>query len=162
MQDDFFAGLERLRASAPRLNDAADLARKTIQSAEFALGEVGVGLTARSSYFSRRFLPTEDGSETISSCLAYGRLGGKYRVHIIETTIRNDSNGGRTAISEDHLHWACCPREIKLKSFAKLPELLVALADAADRMIADAEGIEEEAGKILDAIRMEPVVKSRH
>src|SRR5690348_4821738 len=123
---------------APKLNSATDEASAVIREVERFLGEeLSIGVSGKSDPFAQRVgEPTEDGSATtIFSYLVYGRVAGKHRSYVVESLEREHEDVvGWDVISEDHTPWSSCSREVKLASFAKLPDLLGKIADEAEKL----------------------------
>jgi hypothetical protein len=120
--------LERLEALAKNLNAVSDEISKVVLGVESHLSDtLRIGVAA-----SVIIEKDEDPSGTVCIYreLTYGRHGSKFRLFITETT---SCEGSR-----DHLEetlWANCPRDMKLLSFQKLPELLDALAAGMERLL---------------------------
>jgi hypothetical protein len=147
--------IESLRSLAPLLNNATDEAAQVVQAVEQFLGEqLSLGVSAESGAFEQQ-PRTIDGTEHLTvSCLAYGRLAGKYRLHVLITTERQNlatpwDNG---IISSEQTAWSSCPREVKLQSFSKLPELLGILAEKADQLAREVSETSTTVRDLLSAI----------
>jgi hypothetical protein len=84
--------------------------------------------------------------------LAFNRVASAgYRLHVSIRTVRGQrsaaaSANASTTIGEEQILWPSCSREIKLRAFDKLPELL-------DRIIKNAEGLLQTAEHAAVRIR---------
>jgi hypothetical protein len=113
--------LDRLQTLARSLNAASDEISKVVHGVEAHLSDtLHLGVTA-SVLIEEQEDPT--GTISIRRRLVYGRHGPKFRLFITETT---SVDGNRDDYEETA--WANCPRDMKLLSFQKLPELLDELA----------------------------------
>jgi hypothetical protein len=150
MTEELRAQMEALRAIAPRLNGATNQAAAAIKAADDFLAELSLGVPAVSGPYEERSAVDPDdastGKDMVFSYLAYGRLGvtGRYGIHVVRRTERPvvDSWGNIESwetIGEDAQPWSTCPRDEKLKAFAKLPNLLGNIADAAKVLTEKAE-----------------------
>ena len=79
---------------------------------------------------SQRVLGDDDRELVVTTHLAFGRVQGKDRIYVLKATLeKNEGKENFTRIvAEDRTPWAACSREVKLQSFAMLPELLGNLA----------------------------------
>jgi hypothetical protein len=144
MTDELRQKVERLRALAPKLNAATEEAGRIVQAVETLLSEeLSLGVSAMSSWFDRVALDTdEDGTERqLVSYLTYCRYAGQYRICVNHVT---EVAGGRYVgdfdfHSEEYVPWSSCPREVKLGSYAKLPELLDSIAEETAKLTDKAE-----------------------
>jgi hypothetical protein len=135
MSDDMSAAFERLRTSAQRLNFVTDTAAQLVKDVETFLEESGVGIYA-SVLIHYLGHPDDEPDGWVN--LDYRRLaGGKFRISVVR--VRNGGEG--PDIEEECRAWSECNREEKLKSFEKLPELMVALAKEVENRTARAEAI---------------------
>jgi hypothetical protein len=124
--------MDALRGIAAHLNTANAEASAIVQAVDQYLGEeLCVGVTAASRPFdSQRVLGENERELIVTSHLAFGKVQGKDRVYILKATLeKNEWKEGFTKIvAEDRTPWGACPREVRLQSFAMLPELLANLA----------------------------------
>jgi hypothetical protein len=107
----------RLRALAPELNAVTDKAALLIQSVEKFLDEdCRFGLSAYVVMSSEPASQYQDDEQR----LEYTRVDGKFKICVSYVTTQPDG--------EDHVHsrtvWASCPRELKLQTVDRIPDLL--------------------------------------
>ena len=135
MTDELRRRMARLRELAPRLNAATDQASRLVAMVEkFLVEELRIGVSAEVAY-EEAPAGTDDDDRALRTrhSLAFGRGGGSFRIHVLRETIaEGDEASARTVVGQERILWPSCPREMKLKAFEKLPELL-------DRIIAEAE-----------------------
>jgi hypothetical protein len=159
MTEELRAQMEALRAIAPRLNGATNQAAAAIKAADDFLADLSLGVPALSGPFEERSAAVPGDAETakdmVFSYLAYGRLGvtGRYSIHVTERTERPVADGWGNiesweVIGEDSFAWSSCPRDRKLKAFAKLPNLLGNIADEAKLLTEKAE----ETGALVETM----------
>ncbi len=149
-----------LRGINPRLNSVTDQVTEIMRSVEKTLvEELKIGIDA-----SELFL-TELGGEkgtTLEHYLSFNRVGSAgYRIHVAILTVRDTSSetglaGSSERLNEERVLWTSCSREMKLRAFEKLPDLL-------DRIIQNAEGLlrtaDETAAKIKEMVGdQEPII----
>ena len=140
-----------LRIHRPRLNASTAEAGKVVQEVEALLESLGVGIPAEVRIGTR--IGRDDDGRAIETerAFAYDRLGGKYRLMVIERFFIDGDGDGEyeTSIGDDDgTAWGSLPRARKLESFAKLPELLDKivdearrLAELADKTVAEVRGV---------------------
>jgi hypothetical protein len=132
MAQDILDGLESLTAILPLLNSAMAEATAVVQAVDqFLAEELAVGPWVASRPFDTQRAIGDDGRELlVTSHLACGRVSGKYRIHVLNATLdRADGKDQFTQIvGEERTPWLSCSREVRLQSFAMLPELLGLLA----------------------------------
>jgi hypothetical protein len=157
MGQDLQEDAERLRGVVAQLNAAAAEAAAVVQAVDLFLGdELAIGVSAASRPFdSQRVMGSGDGELVVTTHLAYGRVQGKDRLHILKATHeKNDWNEDFTkTVSEDRTPWSACPREMKLQSFAKLPELLTNLANKVDEVTSQTSRTIETVRALIDAMK---------
>jgi hypothetical protein len=150
MTDELKKRIAKLREITPRLNSATDQASRLVAMVEKVLvEELHVGIAAESTAFhSWSAGRDEDGSvSTVCQALAFGRVGGAFRIHVVEeTSIVDDDGSARVLVSRQETPWPSCGRETKLRAFEKLPELL-------DNIIKDSERLAETAAETASTIR---------
>lgn len=156
MTEELRKKLSALRAVAPRLNHETDEAAKVVEAVEKFLEGLSLGVSAENLFDSNaEAIGDDDTSQTDREFyLAYGRVGGKFRLHVAEKLSRTDD---RTAgddaqwanVDVSRTPWTSCPREMKLKSFASLPFLLGRIADEANRLT---EGAAETSATVRDLL----------
>lgn len=88
---------------------------------------------------------SDDSSENSTNYerLEYTRLGQRFRIAVV----RRNENG-----NEEYTPWSDCPRDVKLRSFSKLPELLASIAEKVQAELAIAETAEAAVEKIYAAL----------
>ena len=142
MTDELKGRMARLRQIAPRLNAATDQASNLVAMVEkFLVEELHIGVSAEVGYEE---LPagTDDDNHALRIChaLAFGRVGGSFRIHVVRETVDEDDGApARTTLSEERMLWPSCTRETKLKAFEKLPELLDKIIEEAERLAQTSE-----------------------
>lgn len=159
MTEELRRKLAALRAAAPALNKATDEATAVVAAVEKFLADLSIGLTLKAQSFLGVPAPAgDDEALTVFHSLAYGRVGGTYRVHVTAETCRKDDNyvDGWDTLSTEETPWSSCPREMKLQSFAKLPELLGMIADRALKLTEETTRTTETVRDLLSAMGPEP------
>ena len=146
MTDELKQRLSRLRDLAPQLNRATDETSATVGMVERLLAdELRLGISAESSAFHSWSTGRDEAGDvrTVHQTLAFGRIGGAYRVHVVETTCIDRGDPIPAVINRQQTAWPSCGRETKLRAAEKLPELL-------DRTIKEAERLAEagDAGRV--------------
>src|SRR5262245_52693989 len=117
--------LAALRAIAPALNKATDEATAIVEKVEHLLGqELNIGIRATSNAFEcEDSIEIDDDDDRTewdirkASMLAYGRVAGTYRIHVVTDVSRKDRSfyrGDYETISSEQTPWNSCPRETKL------------------------------------------------
>ena len=128
MAQDLIDGLESLTAILPLLNSAMAEATAVVHAVDqFLAEELAVGPWVASRPFDTQRAIGDDGRELlVTSHLACGRVAGKYRVHVLNATLdRVEGKDQFTQIvGEERTPWLSSSREVRLQSFAMLPELL--------------------------------------
>lgn len=142
MTDELKRRMARLREIAPRLNAATDQASKLVAQVEkFLVEELHIGVSAEVRYEE---VPagTDDDNHAlrIRHSLAFGRVGGSFRIHVVRETVDvDDGASARTTLAQERILWPSCTRETKLKAFEKLPELLDKIIEEAERLAQTSE-----------------------
>ena len=132
MAQDATETLDSLRAIVPQLNSAVEEAASVVQAVDrFLAEELAISTWAASRPFDQHRTIGDDGRELlVTSHLACGKVAGKYRLHVLTATL--DKPEGKEQfthiVNEERIPWSSCPRDVKLQSFAMLPELLNILA----------------------------------
>jgi hypothetical protein len=141
MTDELKRRMARLREIAPRLNAATDAASRLVAQVEkFLVDELRIGVSAHVSYEDAPAGTDDDRALRTQSALAFGRVGGTFRIHVLtETTALGDGSSPHTTLSQERLPWPSCSRETKLKAFEKLPELLDRIIEEAERLARTAD-----------------------
>jgi hypothetical protein len=152
MTDELKERMARLREIAPRLNSATDQASRLVAMVEkFLVDELHIGVSTETSPFA--FAPAgqdERGNTRVASQrLAFGRVGGAYRIHVIdEVGIRDEEQASQGSISRQETAWPSCGRETKLKAFEKLPELLDNIIKESERLAETADATVSKVGEL--------------
>lgn len=132
MAQELYDGLESLTAILPQLNTAMAEATAVVHAVDQFLGEeLAIGPWVASRPFDTQRAIGEDGRElVITSHLACGRVGGKYRLHVLNATLDRPEGKDQFTqiIGEERTPWLGCSREVRLQSFSMLPEVLSQLA----------------------------------
>ncbi len=142
MTDELKRRMARLREIAPRLNAATDQVSKLVAQVEkFLVEELHIGVSAEVFYEE---LPagTDDDNHAlrVRHSLAFGRVGGSFRIHVVRETIDvDDGASARTTLAQERMPWPSCTRETKLKAFEKLPDLLDKIIEEAERLAQTSE-----------------------
>jgi hypothetical protein len=146
--------LAALRAVAPELNATTQEVGSIVQAVEAMLSnDLSIGISVELRPFPRddRDHLGEDGT-TLRTCttLGYGRVGDKFRILVVTETGSLDRDGDwAETIERTETPWSSCPRDIKLRYFERLPELLGAIADEAMRLN---ESARSTAGTVRDLL----------
>ena len=151
MTDELKQRVARLRAIAPRLNIATDQASRLVASVERLLvDELHIGLTARCNFNQQDNGIDDKGNRIrVMRDLAFGRLGGSFRIHVLVESGTLDADGLWSQTTDKTLvAWPSCDRETKLRAFEKLPTLL-------DHIINEAERLTQLADDTAAKIRIE-------
>jgi hypothetical protein len=126
--------LNRLRGLAPELNKTSDEAARLVLQVETLLTkELAIGVVAEVAVHSRQL----SAKKVEFTSLAHTRLDGKFRIAVVverRTEFVNDRNFPDYAwetVSETP--WAECPRDVKLETFPKLPDLLKSIIENAEK-----------------------------
>jgi hypothetical protein len=69
-----------------------------------------------------------------------------------ETGMLDDDADWEHSIGREETPWSSCPREMKLKSFKKLPELLGLIADRASEMTEESRKTSSTVRELMDAL----------
>ena len=144
MTNELLRRISALRGINPRLNSVTDQVTEIVTTIEKTLvEELKIGIDA-----SQWFL-TEFGGEqgtSLEHYLAFNRVGSAgFRIHVAIVTVRDTSGrfrqSGLAGETEGRtILWTSCNREMKLKAFEKLPDLL-------DSIIAGAESLMQTADR---------------
>jgi hypothetical protein len=132
MAQELYEGIDSLTAILPQLNTAMAEATAVVHAVDqFLAEELAVGPFVASRPFDTQRAIGDDGRELlVTSHLACGRVAGKYRIHVLSATLgRAEGKDQFTQIvGEEKTPWLSCSREVRLQSFAMLPEVLSLLA----------------------------------
>jgi len=150
--------LNRLRGIAEQLNATTVEAAAVVQAVDQFLGEeLCVGVTAASRPFeSQRALGDDNRELVVTTHLAFGRVQGKDRIYVLKATLeKNEWKENFTKIvAEDRTPWADCSREVKLQSFAMLPELLGNLAARVDDVATQTSRTVEMVRELIEVMKL--------
>lgn len=156
MAQDILEGLESLSAILPQLNTAMAEATAIVHAVDqFLSEELAVGPWVASRPFDSQRALGDDGREMlITSHLACGRVAGKYRLHILNATIDKADNKDQYTqiVGEERTPWLSCSREVRLQSFAMLPELLSVLAAKVNEITTQTTKTVETVREVLKSI----------
>jgi hypothetical protein len=152
--------LDALRGIAAQLNATTTEASIVVQAVDHFLGEeLCIGVSAASRPFdSQRVLGDDDRELVVTSHLAFGRVQGKDRIYVLKATLeKNEWKENFTKIvAEDRTPWTACSREVKLQSFALLPELLGNLAVRVDEVSNQTTRTIETVRALIDVMKQSP------
>jgi hypothetical protein len=155
MTDELKKRMQKLRAIAPRLNSATDQASRLVAMVEkFLVDDLHIGVSAVSSPFSTRPAGKDEHGNPlqVDQALAFGRVGGSYRIHVLNRTGSVDGDGRWREITEkEEVLWPSCGRDTKLKAFEKLPELLDGIISEAERLASAADATAAKVREITSA-----------
>jgi hypothetical protein len=148
---------DALRGVVSQLNAAAAEATAVVQAVDLFLGdELSIGVSAASRPFDTQRVTGDDDSElVVTSHLAYGRVQGRERVHVLKSTLAKSEwkDDFTKIVAEDRIAWSACSREMKLQSFVKLPELLAALAVRVDEVATQTSKTVETVRSLIDSMK---------
>ena len=135
-----------LREISPKLNDATNSANEVVEQVEkFLNEECSIGLPC---WVLADKIESDEGPTTRHLWLGYDRVDGKFRIaveQLVEHAGRQENLGPQP--------WASYPRDIKLTTLPKLPKLLDAIADEANRMASKNDVTVAAVQEILGAMR---------
>ena len=82
-------------------------------------------------------------------------MQGKDRLHVLKATLAKNewTEDFSKTVAEDRAPWSSCPRDAKLLSFAKLPDLLSALAARVEEISSQTNRTVEMVRSLIDAMR---------
>jgi hypothetical protein len=149
--------LDMLRAMVSRLNAATTEASAVVSAVEEYLGEeLCIGVSGASRPFdSQRVLGDGERELLVTSHLAFGRLSGRERVYVLKVTLEKAEwkEQFTKIVNEECTPWSACSREVKLQSFALLPELLGNLATRVEEVAVQTSRTVQTVRDLLDAMR---------
>ena len=132
--------LDALRGVSPRINAVTNHTNEVIKLVEKSLVE-DLNLTVSASVLFESEFGGEKGL-TQKQSLAFGRVtgSGAYRIFVLRETGRATSgetgcDASFEVIEEEQILWPSCGRELKLKAFHYLPELLQVLVGRAEKLV---------------------------
>lgn len=160
MAHDPYEGIESLTSALPQLNSVMAEATAMIHAVDqFLAEELAVGPWVASRPFDTQRAIGDDGRELlVTSHLACGRVAGKYRLHILNATLdRAEGKDQFTQIiGEERTPWLSCSREVRLQSFAMLPDLLSLLATKINEITAQTTKTVETVREVLKSMGRYP------
>ena len=143
MTNELLKRISALRGINPRLNSVTDQVTEIVTTVEKTLvEELKIGIEA-----SQWFL-TEFGGEpgtALEHYLSFNRVGSAgFRIHVGILTVRDTSEetgkpGSQQKLKEERILWTSCNREMKLKAFEKLPDLLDSIISSAESLLQTAD-----------------------
>jgi hypothetical protein len=152
MTDELKQRLFRLRDLAPRLNRATDETSATVAMVEKLLAdELRLGISAETSEFHSWPAGRDEAGDarTVRQTLAFGRVGGSYRIHVVDTTTTEHGDAPPRVVNRQQTPWPACGRETKLRASEMLPELLDRIIKESERL---ADAGDETAARLRDMI----------
>ena len=161
MTENLRKSLDELRQLAPELNKATDDAKAVVEVVEkFLNEECSLGLHC-SVWLSETDVPLDEGETGTRSeqkYLAYARVEGRFRIaveisDVTEWPDYQDPDVVRRRVhSEGCVPWASCPRDLKLETFAALPELLETIAREGRMAIKRTADTSKTVEQVLEAL----------
>src|SRR5262249_29726064 len=143
MTNELLRRISALRGINPRLNTVTDQVTEIVSTIEKTLvEELKIGVDASQWFFTK--FSGEQGV-SLEHYLAFNRVASAgFRIHVAIVTVRSrsDENAGSDApakLKEERILWNSCNRELKLKAFEKLPELLDAIIASAENLLQTAD-----------------------
>lgn len=155
MTDEMKKKLQTLRAHAGAMNKATDEAAATVREVERFLNETcSLGVSAVTIPHVESVVQGDDGEDVQTQrYLAYGRVGGAFRIHVVTAEVKRDQWGNfEDPAGAVCTPWASCDRETKLQFFADLPELLDNLVRRADQMLEKTNATNATVRELLEAV----------
>src|SRR5262249_27438679 len=155
-----YEGLDFLAEILPQLNTAMAEATAVVHAVDqFLAEELAVGPWVASRPFDTQRAIGEDGRELlIASHLACGRVAGQYRLPVLNAT--RDKPDGKDQftqiIGEERTPWLSCSREVRLQSFAMLPEVLSMLAAKVNEIATQTSKTVETVREVLKSMGRHP------
>ncbi len=162
MSNELKKRIAALRGISPRLNSVTDQVSEIVKSVEKTLvEELNIGIDASVKFLAE---PVGETGVSREHYLAFSRVGSAgYRLHVAIRIVRDSTPqpgvstssgmldeeevvqilkgaaldtaaGSSGTLNEEQVLWPSCSREMKLRAFDKLPELL-------DKIIKNAEGL---------------------
>ncbi len=152
MADKVDTTLKELTAVSNSLNQVSDQLSRQIAELESALRELNLGVTAFVTFSKEQIeYKMEDGKVYVDHCnqdVGYGRLNGKWGLMVLTWY---DSSDDSDSMKETFLREA--PREIRLAAMDKIPELLKALSEQAQKLTQEASKKAAQIKSISTALR---------
>jgi hypothetical protein len=148
---DLVSVLARLSEIAPEINKATDDATAAVRAVEGFLRELNLGIDSWHTY------ETETPSKNIEirRGLVYMRVKGEFRIGVQtvwHTVLKNEHGLLETRNREEEVvSWDNCARDVKIRAFPALPDLLVAMAKKAERTLEETKAAAKAVSKVLAA-----------
>ncbi len=143
--------LKQLAAASKILNEASDKLTSQLALIESALAEYRLGISAWVELGREKESNTDDeGNQFLLTWveqLGYGKHHGKWGLLV------NGWHEGNEP--EEPIFLRDAPRETRLRAVEKVPVLLVALAEKANKLAGDTARKAEEAGKLAESMSWE-------
>jgi hypothetical protein len=147
--------LEALRAGATRVNEATNNAGELVKEVERFLNDtLGLGVPGQTKSVDEKREPGDEAAEpTRCYYLAYDRMpGDTFRIHVVARLEARGVNAEWTVLDETQIPWSSCPRQLKLRAFAALPDLLEVLTSNAKTLADEAEKAQSAIGELMSAL----------
>jgi hypothetical protein len=145
--------LQRLRDLSPKVNKTCDEATKVVREVEKFLTDSKVTVPAEVVVQAVQVSPKKRELTT----LCFGRLDSSFRIAVKreeETEFVDGRNMVDYAIkTTDETPWLECPRDLKLSTFPKLPELLKNIGEEVEKSLKNAEDAMPEIEKVLASLK---------
>ncbi len=163
MSEQLKAALSTIRKCSPELNKVTDEANALAQRVESMLSALSLGIPAAvhvKEESSGVILDAGDESaglrRKIDVYLEYRRIEKKFGIAVVRTrsTERRDASGEVQLSAEDLdvTPWASSPRDVKLDTFARFPDLISAIAERAGVYIERAKQAGETVRELVAAM----------
>jgi hypothetical protein len=153
MSNELKKRIAALRGITPRLNFVTDQVSEIVRTVEKTLvEELNIGIESSVKFHSE---PSTEKGVSREHNLAFARVASAgYRIHVATRTVRDSTQHfggvpGSESLHEEQILWPSCSREIKLRAFDKLPELLDGIIKNAEDLLQTAE---QTAAKIKEMV----------
>lgn len=143
MENELVSSVGRLRKSAALLNQITDRASDTVREVEAFLNkECSVGVHG---FVQVRESTDPESGVTFTLWLEYRRVGSRYRIAVVKSMDTGPDD-------EDVKAWSDASRDEKLETVAKLPELIIEIAQKLEKKIGDAEKVVQSLDQLLGTL----------
>jgi len=139
------SNFQKLSAVASSLNSASDELTKTVTILDEALRKLNIGLTVWVTYASHDVEPGDFDNDQIGYCKLNGKWGIALRRDWGDTQSLEFGGEGPWLFNE-------APRDMRLKSVDKIPELIVALSTEATETTKKVREKTQEVSELANAI----------